>query len=75
MIISNGIETEPVYTQAIARIQKDLGWGTTQAPAALAQIAQAHGVFLDDVAQAVLSARTIKYGLASALRPVRFERR
>lgn len=79
MIIASRIETEqepePVYSRAIARIQSDLGMGKQQAHDALAQIAQAYGVFLDDVAQAVLGARTIKRGLALALKPVRFDRR
>lgn len=79
MIISQNLETqpdpEPVYSRAIARIERDLGWGDQQAHAALAQIAQAYGVFLDDVAQAVLGARSLKRGLALALRPVRFDRR
>jgi hypothetical protein len=79
MIIAKRIELEPnpdpVYSRAIARIERDLGYGNQQAHAALAQIAQAYGVFLDDVAQAVLGARSIKRGLALALRPVRFDRR
>jgi hypothetical protein len=79
MIISQSIEpghkTENVYKRAIARIERDLGWEAHQAHLALAQIAQAYGVFLDDVAQAVLGARSIKRGLAYALQPVRFDRR
>ena len=79
MIIAKSIETEQeaeqVYPQAIARIERELGWGAHQAHLALAEIAQAYGVFLDDVAHAILGARSIKRGLASALRPVKFDRR
>ena len=79
MIIAKPIETgqkdEQVYRRAIARIQGDLGWGAHQAHVALAQIAQANGVFLDDVAEAILGARSIKRGLAYGLRRVRFDRR
>lgn len=79
MIIANRVETTPaeqqVYKQAIRRIEKDLGWGAHQAHQALAYIAQANGVFLDDVAEAILGARSLKRGLAYALRQVHFERR
>jgi hypothetical protein len=79
MIIAKRLEVEkepePVYARAIKRIKRDLGYGDQQAHEALTHIAQAYGVFLDDVAQAVLGARSIKRGLALALRPVRFDRR
>jgi len=73
--LDTGQETEQVYKRAIARIEKDLGWGAQQAHDAMALIAQAYGVFLDDVAQAVLGARSIKRGLAFAVEPIRLRRR
>jgi hypothetical protein len=79
MIVSNGIDTasaeQRVYDRAIRRIERDLGWGAQEAHQALAHIAQANGVFLDDVAEAILGARSIKRGLAQALRQVQFRRR
>lgn len=79
MIVGTRIETgqadQQVYQRAIARIERDLGWGAQQAHLALAQIAQANGVFLDDVAEAILGARSLKRGLAHALREVKFDRR
>lgn len=79
MIIAPSLDTtlnaETAYTRAIARLKRDLGWEAQQAHAAVAQIAQAYGVFLDDVAQAILGARSIKRGLASVVQAVELRRR
>jgi hypothetical protein len=69
-------ETEDqLYPRAVARLEKDLGWSTGKAHSALADAAQAYGVFLDDIARVVLGARTLKHGLAHALRGSQFDRR
>ena len=79
MIIAPSIETQreidSIYTRAIARLERDLGWEAQQAHNAVAQIAQAYGVFLDDVAQAILGARSIKRGLAPVVQAVELRRR
>ncbi len=68
-------ENEQVYHRAIARMEKDLGWAPSKAHDAIAEAASAYGVFLDDVAHAVLAARSIKRGLTHVLRQTDFDRR
>jgi hypothetical protein len=69
------LEAEQLYRQALSRIQDELGWSPGEAHRALAQIAAGHGVFLHDVALAVLSAPSLKLGMSAALRQVVLERR
>jgi aspartokinase-like uncharacterized kinase len=66
---------EQLYKQAVRRIERDLGLSQSMAHAVLADAAQAYGVFLDDIAQAVLKAKTLKRGIAAALRTAEFDRR
>ncbi len=68
-------ESEQVYQHALTRLEKELGWVPSQAHEAMANLAASHGVFLDDVALAVIDAPTIKCGLGQALRRVVFDRR
>jgi hypothetical protein len=67
-------ENESVYIQAVARLEQDLGWTETDARDAIASYASAQGVFLDDVASAILSAASLKRGLGQALYGVSFRR-
>jgi hypothetical protein len=66
---------EQVYGQAVARLVKELGWSTSKAHSALADAAQAYGVFLDDIARVILGARSLKRGMSHALRGSQFDRR
>ena len=79
MFISNNVAIndaeEPIYWRAIARLEKELDWTPSQAQAAIAGFAAAHGVFLDEVAEAVLAAASIKRGLSRALNGLTFIRR
>lgn len=69
------VEAQGLYQQALNRMQTELGWTLTQAHAVLAQLAAGHGVFLHDVAAAVLQAPSLTGGLAAALAQVVFQRR
>ena len=64
-----------VYKRAIARLEKELGWTPSKAHEVIAGLAQAHGVFLDDVAQAIIRARTVRCGLARVIGSAQFDRR
>ena len=68
-------EIEQIYQQAVARLEKELGWTPQQAHSVIAELAAAYGVFLHDVARAVLAAPSVKQGLTRALRQVPFDRR
>lgn len=67
--------SEQIYHRAIARMERELGWAPSKAHDAIAEAASAYGVFLDDVAHAVLAARSIKRGLPHVLRQTDFDRR
>jgi ANTAR domain-containing protein len=69
------LEAQHLYQRAISRIQADLGWTPPEAHAALAHLAAGHGVFLHDVAAAVLFAPSLANGLYAALKQVVFKRR
>jgi hypothetical protein len=69
------IETEQMYHRAIARLEKEFGWAPGIAQDAIAEAASAYGVFLDDIARAVLAARSIKRGLPHVLGQTAFDRR
>lgn len=71
----HNLNSSTVYERAIARIELDLGFTARNAHGALARFAATYGLFLDDVAQAVLGARTITQGLNRALKQVVFPRR
>jgi hypothetical protein len=77
MIIAKDVtlQADQVYERAVARLVRELGWAPEKAHTALGEFAQAYGVFLDDVAEAVVRARSVKRGLAFALRAVKFDRR
>ena len=64
-----------VYKRAIARLEKELGWTPGKAHEVIARLAQVQGVFLDDVAQAIIRARTVRCGLARIIRSAQFDRR
>lgn len=68
-------DSSNIYERALARVEFDLGLTPSKAHIALAGYAAAYGLFLDDVAKAVLNARTIKRGLNLALKQASFERR
>lgn len=63
------------YERAVARIENELGLSQSQARQAIAGYAAAHGMFLDDVAQAVVRVKTIKRGLNLALKQMPVQRR
>lgn len=69
------IEAQSLYQRALSRMQTELGWTLTEAHAVLAQLAAGHGVFLHDVAAAVLHAPSLAGGPAAALAQVVFQRR
>jgi hypothetical protein len=73
--ITPELEAEQLYRRALDRMQRELGWSMGEAHAALAELAAGNGVFLHDVALAVLEARTLKRGLQSAVRQTVFDRR
>lgn len=73
--IAPQLEGEQVYNQAIKRIQTELGWTPGKADNMLADLAAGYGVLIDDVAAAVVGARTLKRGLGSALRQAVIDRR
>ena len=73
--IAPELEAEQLYHRALARLQNELGWSIGQAHTALAELAAGNGVFLHDVAFAVLEARTLKHGLPVAIRQAVFDRR
>ncbi|HLF00681.1 MAG TPA: hypothetical protein VI547_01800 [Anaerolineales bacterium] len=77
MIIAKDItpQSDQVYERAVARLVRELGWAPAEAHTAMGEFAQGYGVFLDDVAEAVLHARSVKRGLARALRSAKFDRR
>ncbi len=66
---------EQLYQKAVNRLERDLGLSQSTARTMLADAAQAYGVFLDDVAQAVINARSLKRGIATVLRRTQFDRR
>ena len=68
-------EPTQIYPLALARLEKELGWTPNQAHNAIAQYAAFQGVFLDDVARAILEVRSMGRGLGHALRGVPFDRR
>lgn len=68
-------ETETVYARAVARLERELGWSAADAHDAIASYASAQGVFLDDVANVILSAASLKRGLGQALYGASFNRR
>lgn len=69
------IDAQNLYRRALNRMQSELGWTPAQAHAALAQLAAGYGVFLHDVAAAVLFAPSLGGGPAFALKQVVFQRR
>ena len=81
MIIAPRITSEAssndteVYKRAVARLEKELGWAPGKAHDVIAGLAQVYGVFLDDVAQVIIGARTVRYGLARVIRSAQFDRR
>ena len=72
--VKSDLEAQQIYQRALSRIQADLGWTLPEAHAALAQLAAGHGVFLHDIAAAVLFAPSLADGLYMALRQVVFKR-
>ena len=74
-IIQSDNEAQHLYQRAIGRLQSDLGWTLAEAHTTLAQLAAGYGVFLHDVAAAVLSAPSLAGGPAAALKQVVFQRR
>ena len=68
-------EAEQLYQQALNRIQEELGWSSGRAHEVLADLAAGHGVFLHDVAAAVVSIPSLKGGLQQALHHVAFDHR
>ena len=68
-------DPEQMYKRAIARLAKEFGWAPAKAEDAIAEAASAYGVFLDDIARAVLAARSIKRGLPYVLGQTAFDRR
>ncbi len=72
---STNRESEHIYERAIARLGKELGWTPSKAHEVLGELAAGYGVFLDDVAMAVIDAPTIKRGLGQALRRIPPDRR
>lgn len=73
--IASQLEGEQVYNQAIKRIQTELGWTPGKADSMLADLAAGYGVLINDVAAAVVGARTLKRGLSCALRRAVIDRR
>lgn len=73
--IQSDSEAQLVYQRALGRLHSDLGWTLAEAHATLAQLAAGYGVFLHDVAAAVLSAPSLVGGPAAVLRQVVFQRR
>ncbi len=73
--IASQLEGEQVYNQAIKRIQTELGWTPGKADSMLADLAAGYGVLINDVAAAVVDARTLKRGLSFALRQTAIDRR
>ena len=75
-ITSKASDNDPeVYKRAIARLEKELGWAPGKAHDVIAGLAQVYGVFLDDVAQAIIRARTVRCGLARVIGSAQFDRR
>ncbi len=73
--IAPQLEGEQVYNQAIKRIQIELGWTPGKADSMLADLAAGYGVLINDVAAAVVGARTLKRGLSCVLRQAVIDRR
>ena len=73
--VKSDLEAQNVYQQALSRMQADLGWTPVESHTALAQLAAGYGVFLHDVAAAVLSVPSLVGGPAAALKQMVFERR
>jgi len=73
--ITPELEAEQLYQRALSRLQAELGWSTGKAYEALAGLAAGNGVFLPDVATAVLMAPSLKRGLHHALRRAVYDRR
>jgi hypothetical protein len=68
-------EARNLYQQAVSRMQSELGWTLDEAHTLLAHLAAGYGVFLHDVAAAVLCAPSLSGGPAAALHQVIFQRR
>ncbi len=66
---------DQVYQRAISLLEKELGWTKSEAHEAIAALAARYGVFLDDVARAMLAAPTVKDGPGYALSQVAPDRR
>ncbi|MBM4425477.1 MAG: hypothetical protein FJ030_19225 [Chloroflexi bacterium] len=68
-------EADQIYHQALDRLERELGWPQGKSHDAIAELAAGYGVFLHDVARAVLSAPSVKYGLGRALLGAPFDHR
>ncbi len=68
-------EAEDVYSQAIARLETELGLARSEAQHAIAACAAGYGVFLHEVAATLLAVRSLKRGVGYALRGAMFDRR
>ena len=68
-------EAEQLYRRAVKRLETELGWSPGKAHTLLADVAAGYGVFLHDVAAAVVTVPSLKRSLRRTLRSAVFDRR